>query len=246
MACIVNLSDRPVKHCSSRAVEVRSTLFREAGCQSRRLETMTLHTYLLFVFASLVLALVPGPDMVYMLARCIAQGRRAGILAALGFNAGAYVHLSAAAIGLSAILAASSLAFTAVRWAGAAYLIYLGIGALRSKGGPLVIGGAGSRADRTIFWQAFWSDVLNPKVAVFFLALLPQFVDPHTTHPTLQILLLGVTVNMICLPINIVLVAFSARVTQALRHNDALSKWLQRGMGALFVGLGVRLAVEKS
>jgi len=207
---------------------------------------MTLHTYLLFVLASLVLALVPGPDMVYMLGRCIAQGRRAGILAALGFNAGAYVHLSAAVLGLSAILATSSVAFTAVKWAGAAYLIYLGSGALRSKGGPLVISGVGGRADRTIFWQAFWSDVLNPKVAVFFLALLPQFVDPRSTQPTLQILLLGVTVNMICLPINIVLVAFSARVTQTLRRNDALSKWLQRGLGALFVGLGLRLAVEKS
>ena len=207
---------------------------------------MTLHSYFLFVFASLVLALVPGPDMLYMLARCITQGRRAGILAALGFNAGAYVHLSAAVLGLSAVLAASAWAFTAVKWAGAGYLIYLGIGALRSKSGPLVIRGAGSRADRTIFWQAFCSDVLNPKVGVFFLALLPQFVDPHTSHPTLQILLLGVTVNLICLLINGVLVAFSAGVTQTLRHNDAVSKWLQRGMGALFVGLGVRLAVEKS
>ncbi len=209
---------------------------------------MTPHNYLLFVFASLVLALVPGPDMVYMLARCIAQGRRAGILAALGFNAGAYVHLTAAVLGLSAILAASSVAFTAVKWLGAAYLIYLGIGALRSRSGPLVItgNGASTRADRTIFWQAFLSDVLNPKVAVFFLALLPQFVDPRSAHPTLQILLLGVTVNMICLPINLALVAFSARVTQTLRRNESLSRWLQRGMGVLFVGLGVRLAVEKS
>jgi threonine/homoserine/homoserine lactone efflux protein len=88
---------------------------------------MTLHGYLLFIVASLVLAIVPGPDMMYMLSRCIAQGRRAGVMAAIGFNLGAYVHLTAAVLGLSAILATSSVAFTAVRWLGAAYLLYLGV-----------------------------------------------------------------------------------------------------------------------
>src|SRR5215469_15656697 len=192
---------------------------------------MTPHSYLLFAAASLGLALVPGPDMVYMLARCVAQGRRAGILAAVGFNVGGYVHLTAAVLGLSAILAASSVAFTAVKWLGAAYLIYLGISALLSRRGPLVISGDGalSRDDRTIFWQAFLSDVLNPKVAMFFLAFLPQFVNTQAAHPSLQILLLGVTVCMICLPVNILLVCFSARVTRALRQNGALSRWLQRG-----------------
>ena len=208
---------------------------------------MNLHSYLLFVFASLVLVLVPGPDMVYMLARCIAQGRRAGALAALGTNLGGYVHLSAAVLGLSTILATSSLAFNVVKWLGAGYLIYLGFGALRRNQGPLVISpGPTSRDGRTIFWQAFLSDVLNPKVAMFFLALLPQFVDTQGSHPMLQIILLGVTVNMIALPTDILLVCFSARLTETLRRNPSVSRWLQKGLGALFIALGLRLAVEKA
>jgi threonine/homoserine/homoserine lactone efflux protein len=209
---------------------------------------MTLHNYLLFVGASVVLVIAPGPDMVYMLARCIAQGRRAGFLAAIGFNLGGYVHLAAAILGLSAILATSSVAFTAVKWLGAGYLIYLGIGAIRSKQGPFVISGAGltDQADRTILWQAFVSDVLNPKVAIFFLALLPQFVDPNGPRPTLQILLLGVTVNMIALPMNMLLVLCSARLTEALRRNTKIAGRLHQAMGAMFVALGLRLAVEKA
>jgi threonine/homoserine/homoserine lactone efflux protein len=208
---------------------------------------VTLHSYLLFVFASLVLMLVPGPDMVYMLARCIAQGRRAGVLAALGFNVGGYVHLIAAVLGLSTILATSSFAFNVVKWLGAGYLIYLGIAALRRNEGPLVISPVQTRRDgRTIFWQAFLSDVLNPKVAMFFLAFLPQFVDTKGPHPMLQIILLGVTVNMIALPTNIMLVCFSVRLTEALRRNTSISRWLQKGLGALFILLGLRLAVEKA
>jgi threonine/homoserine/homoserine lactone efflux protein len=208
---------------------------------------MTLHTYLLFVLASVVLVLVPGPDMLYMLARCVAQGRRAGVLAAFGFSAGSYVHLTAAMLGLSAVLATSSAAFSFVKWLGAAYLIYLGIGALRSSQGSPHIGteDQARRTGRTIFWQAFVNNVLNPKVAMFFLALLPQFVNVRGAHPTLQILLLGVTVNVIALPINMLLVWFSGGLTQALRRNKGISRWLQRGMGALFVALGLRLAAEK-
>jgi threonine/homoserine/homoserine lactone efflux protein len=209
---------------------------------------MTLHSYLLFVAASLVLAIVPGPDMVYMLARCVAQGRRAGLLAAVGFNLGGYTHLLAAVIGLSAILATSSVAFTVVKWLGAGYLVYLGVAAIRSKQEPLMIsaGGIANRDDRTILRQAFISDVLNPKVAMFFVALLPQFVSIEAEHPTLQILLLGVTVNVIALMVNVVLVCFSSRLTDALRQNPTISGWLTKTMGALFIALGLRLAVEKA
>lgn len=209
---------------------------------------MTLHNYLLFVSACIALALVPGPDMAYMLARCVAQGRRAGVLAALGFNLGGFVHLTAAVLGLSALLASSSIAFTAVKWLGAGYLIYLGIAAIRSGQQALVIPGTpqSGPSGRTILWQAFLSDVLNPKVALFFLAFVPQFVDAHGPHPTLQILFLGVTVNLIALPVNILLVCCSARFTRALRGNAGFSRWLQRGMGTLFIALGLRLAVEKT
>jgi threonine/homoserine/homoserine lactone efflux protein len=97
----------------------------------------------------------------------------------------------------------------------------------------------------TIFWQAFLSDVLNPKVAMFFLAFVPQFVSADAAHPLIQVLLLGITVNMICLPINLLIAGFSARLTETLRQSSVLSTWLHRGMGALFIALGVRLAVEK-
>lgn len=212
-----------------------------------RVTEMTPHSYLLFVCSSIALALVPGPDMAFMLARCIAQGRRAGVLAALGFNVGSYVHLTAAVLGLSAVLATSTVAFNVIRWLGAAYLIYLGIGALISKQGAFAIAGSSPvrRSNASIFWQAFLTDVLNPKVILFFFAFLPQFIDPHAGHPTLQLLLLGVTVNMVCLPINLLLVTASARLTESLRQNESISKWLQRGMGALFVGIGLRLAAQK-
>jgi threonine/homoserine/homoserine lactone efflux protein len=131
---------------------------------------MTLHSYLLFAGASVVLVLVPGPDMIYMLSRCIAQGRKAGLMAAIGLNLGGYAHLTAATLGLSAVLAASVVWFTVIKWVGASYLIYLGIITLQSKAIPINLDtqDVGGRDSKTI---------LNPKVAMFFLALLPQFVD---------------------------------------------------------------------
>src|SRR6185437_16986035 len=140
----------------------------------------------------------------------------------------------------SAILATSDTAFTVVKGIGAAYLVYLGLSALWSKQGSLAIetDATAGRRGRTILCQAFLSDVLNPKVALFFLALLPQFVDRNAPHPTLQIVLLGVTVNAIGLPTNIALACCSARLTAALRRNQSASQWLQRGLGGLFVVSG--------
>jgi len=209
---------------------------------------VTLHNFLLFISACIALALIPGPDMAYMLARCIAQGRRAGVLAALGFNLGGLFHATAAALGLSAVLASSSTAFTALKWLGAAYLIYLGISAIRRRPEQLNIAksAAAGPGRKTILWQAFLSDALNPKVALFFVAFVPQFVDPQAPHPALRFFLLGVTCNLVCLPINLLLVLFSSRFTQTLRGNAAISRWLQRGMGTLFIALGLRLAVEKT
>jgi threonine/homoserine/homoserine lactone efflux protein len=216
---------------------------------------MTLHSYLLFVGASIVLVFVPGPDMAYLLARSVAQGRKAGVLAALGINAGAYVHLIAAVSGLSALLMTSALAFSAVKAVGALYLIWLGVGALRLKAeaeaGPLppvALRGAGARA---VFWQGFLSDALNPKVAMFYLAFLPQFVDPHAGgvwagRPWLQFLVLGLTCNMIALPFNIPLALLAGHASQALRGNPKVSAWLRKAMGATFLGLGLKLAAERA
>lgn len=208
---------------------------------------MSLHSYLLFVLAAFALILIPGPDMMYMLGRCLAQGRRAGILSAVGFNLGGYVHLAAAILGLSAILAASATAFTAVKWIGAGYLVYLGLSTLGSSEGALAIASepAAARRGRTILFQAFLSDVLNPKVALFFLALLPQFVDRDASHPTLQILLLGVTLNVIALPVNIGIACCASRITQGLRRDGSVIPWLRRALGVFFIALGLRIAVER-
>lgn len=208
---------------------------------------MTLHNYLLFVLAAFALVLVPGPDMLYMLGRCVAQGRRAGILSAIGFSLGGCVHITAAVLGLSAILAASATAFDIVKWVGAAYLIYLGLSALWRKQPQIALDERtlAARRGRTIVRQAFLSDVLNPKVALFFLALLPQFVDRAAPHPAVQILLLGLTVAVIALPTNITIACCAARITRGLRRNAALSVWLHKGLGALFIALGLRIAVEK-
>ena len=214
---------------------------------------MSPHSYLLFVGASILLVLAPGPDMAYLLGRSLAQGRRAGVLAVLGINSGAYVHLIAAVTGLSAVLMASAAAFTAVKAVGALYLIWLGVQALRARpaAGPLppvALRGAGERA---VYVQGFLSCALNPKVAIFYLALLPQFVDASAGgvwagRPWLQLLVLGLTCNMIALPMNLAMVALSARAGAALRGNPRVSVWMQRAMGATFVGLGLRLAAERA
>lgn len=209
---------------------------------------MSLDAYLLFVVSSIVLVLVPGPDMAYMLTRTVAQGRRAGSMAALGINAGAYVHLVAAIAGLSALLLASTTAFAIVKWAGAAYLCYLGIRALLTREVMMNLTGSeiSGRSLRAVFWQGFWSDVLNPKVAIFYVALLPQFIDAQAGHATLQLVMLGVTSNVVAIIINLGLVAGAAQLTGRLRRNARIALWLQRAMGALFVGLGVRLAAQKA
>ncbi len=211
---------------------------------------MTLETYLLYIGAIIVLVLVPGPDMIYLLTRSVAQGRRAGMVAALGINAGGYVHLLAAVTGLSAILLTSVLAFTIIKWIGAAYLVYLGLGALFGRSGamsnPTQTEGLVGLSLTAVFWQGFLSDVLNPKVAIFFLALLPQFVNVQAGHVAGQLLLLGVTGNLVAIAINLVLVALAAQVSQSLRRSPRIVYWLQKAMGTIFVALGVRLATERA
>jgi threonine/homoserine/homoserine lactone efflux protein len=213
---------------------------------------MNIENYLLFVGASIILVLVPGPDMVYLLGRSISGGRKAGLAAVLGINLGGYVHLTAAVLGLSAIIATSAFAFSVVKWAGALYLVYIGITTLIGKSKPLQIevdgnGGhrSGKQALQSIFWQGFISDVLNPKVAIFFLALLPQFVVESAQNKIEQLLILGVTSNMIAIAINTLIVYLSSRITTRLRANNRLASWLNNTMGGIFILLGVRLAGEK-
>lgn len=207
---------------------------------------MDLQNYLLFVGASIILCIVPGPDMVYLLTRTIAQGRRAGVAAALGINLGGYFHLTAAILGISAIIATSSLAFSILKWCGAAYLVYIGLQALLSNSALKIDKNNNSSPPlKTIFWQGFVSDALNPKVAVFFISLLPQFIQPEAGNTLNQLILLGLTVNIIALPISLSIVWFSHSVTKQLRQSNRVSKALNNAMGVVFIGLGLRLANEQ-
>lgn len=205
------------------------------------------HTYLLFIGAVVLLVVAPGPDMAYMLTRTIVQGRRAGMVAAVGINAGAYVHVLAAVLGLSAILATSSFAFAVVKWVGAGYLVWIGLQAIASRGVPIDLdaGDPVRRNEATIFWQGFLSDVLNPKVAIFFVAFLPQFIDAARPDRTWQLLFLGVTCNVVALGINLLLVTFASTASARIRTNPKITAWLNKAMGAVFVALGIRLANEK-
>lgn len=207
---------------------------------------MDIHNYLLLISASIILCAVPGPDMILLLTRSIAQGRRAGLMTAIGINAGAYFHLTAAVVGISAIIAASAFAFAMVKFAGAAYLIYLGVRTLCSKVGTLQIapGKQFVQSRWSYFWQGFWSDVLNPKVAIFYLAFLPQFVVP-AGNTIKQLILLGVTANVIGIFSSVLIVFFAATLTERFREDARVSAFLGKTLGAVFVSLGLRLAGEK-
>ena len=208
---------------------------------------MDLQSYWLFVCASIILCVVPGPDMIYLLSRSIAQGRKAGVAAAIGINLGGYFHLLAAILGISAIIAASSVAFSILKWCGALYLFYIGLQALMSRESPIIKADNQSegRSLRAIFWQGFISDALNPKVAIFFISLLPQFIQPEAGNTLTQLVLLGLTVNVIALSINLLFVVFAGAVTIHLRQSNRLSLLLNKLMGVVFIGLGLRLANEQ-
>lgn len=203
--------------------------------------------YILFLTATIILCVVPGPDMVLLLSRTVAKGRRAGILTALGINVGAYVHLIAAVAGISAVIATSALAFSVVKWVGAIYLTYLGISILRSKSDVLQICSetVPDESGWRYFWQGFWSDVLNPKVAIFYLAFLPQFVAPGKSYVA-QLFYLGVSANIIGILSSLIVVSCSAALTHRLRKNARVSFWLAKALGSVFIALGARLAGEKT
>jgi threonine/homoserine/homoserine lactone efflux protein len=204
-------------------------------------------SFLLFLVAAVMLNIAPGPDTIYVVTRSVAQGRRAGMFSSFGVCSGALIHTLAAAFGLSAILATSAYAFQAVKYAGAAYLVFLGIKSILEKHGPLHIDSCGGAAlsNWHLFRQGVMIDVLNPKVALFFLAFLPQFIDPSSGSKVSQFLILGIIVILIGLVWEALLVLLSTCITRTLRENDSFGIWLNRIMGAVFIGLGLRLAKEK-
>ncbi|ERF82475.1 LysE family translocator [Bradyrhizobium viridifuturi] len=204
-----------------------------------------IHELWLFVLSGLLLNVTPGPDTAYIIGRTIQLGWRGGAAAAIGISCGCLVHVLGAAIGLSALLMASSTAFLAVKLIGAAYLVLTGLQMLLSRTKPIaeVAGQAGETSISRVFWQGALTNILNPKVALFFLAFLPQFVAADSAHKTLAFLVLGLIFitggTLWCLG----LAAFAAKAAGGIRQSAGAIGWINRSLGALFIYLGVRVAM---
>jgi threonine/homoserine/homoserine lactone efflux protein len=201
----------------------------------------------LFIASGILLNIMPGPDTLYIVGRSISQGRKAGVLSVLGISSGCVVHTLAAAFGLSAILAASASAFIVVKFAGAAYLAYLGVRMLldRTAAGAGPPAGFPAQSSWAIFRQGMLTNVLNPKVALFFLSFLPQFVDPSSHARIGAFLFLGAVFifngTIWCL----ILAWFAAMISCGLRDHSSAGSIIRRATGALFVGLGLKLAAGR-
>jgi RhtB (resistance to homoserine/threonine) family protein len=206
-----------------------------------------IHDLGLFIVSGLLLNIMPGPDSLLIMTRSATQGARAGCAAALGIGAGTLVHIFAAALGLSAILATSATAFTVVKYIGAAYILYMAIGLLRSKRREDAAAVAVPPLPyRKIFAQGFLTNVLNPKVAIFFLAFVPQFIDADAPHKALAFIVLGCIFNLNGMLWCNALALFTAHASARLKINPLVSLWLNRATGGLFVGLGIKLAMAKT
>lgn len=202
----------------------------------------------LFIISGLLLNIAPGPDSILIMTRSATQGWRAGSAAALGIGAGTCVHVLAAALGLSALLAASIWAFTVIKWVGAAYLVWIGLQMLlsRSQAGPATPAVLTAALPyRKIFAQGFLTNVLNPKVALFFLAFVPQFIAPEAPHKALAFILLGAIFNFNGMLWCHFLAVSTALASRRLRLGAGPARWLNRGIGALFLSFGVKLALSE-
>ncbi len=199
-----------------------------------------------FLTAAVLLNLSPGPDIAFILGQTVRGGRKAGFAAMAGIWTGAFCHVLLAAAGLSAILATSAVAFSIVKWAGAAYLIWLGLAALRSKGGSFTPDSTKiGMSPPTVLKQGVLVSLLNPKVAIFFLAFLPQFVVPGAGPTWAQLFLHGMLIIVVAALIEPPLVLLGERLTRSLRDNPKVGLWMDRTLAAIFVALGVRLALEQ-
>lgn len=202
-------------------------------------------TLALFAVASVAMLAFPGPSVLYIVSRSIDQGRRAGLVSMLGVEAGALVHVLAAAVGVSAILASSATAFSVVKYAGAAYLVYLGIQRLRRPGGFGLAGAPTAVPGRRLFRDGMIVNVLNPKTAVFFLAFLPQFVDPDRGAGAVQVFVLGAMFVVLAVLSDGLYAVVAGAVGARLRHSERLRRRIDRAGGGLLVGLGVAAAVSR-
>ena len=196
----------------------------------------------LFLIASALLTIAPGPDIVYVLTRGIAQGRRAGFAAALGFATGVIFHTALAALGIAALIRSSEVAFSLVRYAGAAYLVYLGIRTLLSRSTFLLGKDGASIAVWTVYRQSVIGNVLNPKVTLFFLSFLPQFINVNAGHIEMQMVLLGALFMLQTALIFGAIAFFSGAIGDRLRTNASIANRLNVFAGVVFIALGIRVA----
>jgi threonine/homoserine/homoserine lactone efflux protein len=207
--------------------------------------TLGIHELWLFILSGVLLNVTPGPDTAYIIGRSVQLGWRGGAAAALGISCGCLVHVFGAAVGLSALLMASSAAFAAVKMVGAAYLLFSGVQMLLARPRPVAeaAADAGGTSLRRVFWQGALTNVLNPKVALFFLAFLPQFVAADASHKALAFLTLGLIFicsgTLWCFGV----AAFAAKAAGRLRQSAGAIVWVNRLLGGMFVYLGVRVAM---
>ncbi len=207
-----------------------------------------IENYLGFLLAGIIMNLTPGADSIYIITRSIAQGKKAGIYSVLGIGSGAIVHIIFAAFGLSVLLAQSTFIFNIVKWIGAIYLVYLGIRMLIDKSN--LFDNEKTEFEKVDLWkiyhQGFLTNVLNPKVAIFFLSLLPQFIKSEYANNSIPFLILGGTFlftgTIWCL-----FLAYSASfMTNTLRKNDKIGKIMKKVSGLVFIGLGLQLLIKKN
>jgi len=197
-----------------------------------------------FIIATLLLALTPGQDFIYIMVRSVSQGARAGVIAICGLMVGVTLHTFAAATGVAAILLTSSYAFTAIKLIGAAYLIYLGIQAFRQKGSLDIQKVRGKASDLKLFKEGVLSSILNPKLALFFMAFLPQFVS-QGADPFSQMLLLGLLFAILSLPILIGVAVLSAKFGNIITGNQLVARVIGKITGVVLIGLGARLGLSE-
>lgn len=198
-----------------------------------------------FLLAGILLNLTPGADTMYIIGRSIAQGRKAGTLSALGISTGSVFHILFAALGLSIILTKSALAFDIVKYLGALYLIFLGLKTILKTSREKFVGKREEQiiSYRKIFLSGVLTNVLNPKVALFFLAFLPQFIDPHYVESPTPFLILGITFLTTGTIWCFILAYFASSLSNQIRKNYRVKKWLEKITGGIFLALGLKLAL---
>jgi threonine/homoserine/homoserine lactone efflux protein len=206
-----------------------------------------IHDLGLFIVSGLLLNMMPGPDSLLIMTRSASQGTRAGCMAALGIGSGTFVHVFAAAVGLSALLQTSAMAFSVVKYIGAAYILFLAFGLLRSKAGPASVVTRSAPIPLTkVYAQGFLTNVLNPKVALFFLAFVPQFIDAASPNKALAFIVLGCIFNINGMLWCNGLAWVTARASARIKLDPRLVTWINRVTGGLFVWLGIKLALSKN